>query len=145
MIKNNKVEADPDKLEKICDSPRNKSRITVEYVYHPITDLLGKGGYGEVYKVNIVKSLPTQTYYAIKVFDKNTFYEDEDKGFRILNEIKIHRSLNHDHICKYEHSFEDQKNVYILMEYCENGTLATMLKSRLKLEEIEIRFYMFQV
>ena len=145
MIKDNQLEEDLDKLEKICDSPRNKSRITVEYVYHPISDLLGKGGYGEVYKVNIVKSLPTQTYYALKVFDKNTFYDDEEKGFRILNEIKIHRSLNHAHICKYEHSFEDQKNVYILMEYCENGTLASMLKSRVKLEEIEIRFYMFQV
>lgn len=145
MINVNQLDEDPDRIEKICDSPRNKSRMTVEYIYHPISDLLGKGGYGEVYKVNILKSSPTQAYYAIKIFDKNTFIEDEDKGFRILNEIKIHRSLNHDHICKYEHSFEDQKNVYILLEYCENGTLATMLKSRLKLEEIEIRFYMFQV
>ena len=145
MINNNQLVEIEDKIEKICDSPRNKSRITVEYIYHPIADLLGKGGYGEVYKVNIIKSLPTQTYYAIKVFDKRNFYEDEEKCFRILNEIKIHRSLDHEHICKYEHSFEDKKNVYILMEYCENGTLATMLKSRLKLEEIEIRFYMFQV
>lgn len=132
-------------LEKICDSPRNKSRVTIEYEYNPITDLLGKGGYGEVYKVKMSKNINSQKNYAIKVFDKSNLYKDHERSFRILNEIKIHRSLNHDHICKYEHSFEDKKNVYILMEYCGNGTLSTLLKTRLRLEEIEIRFYMFQV
>ena len=145
MLNNNLKENDMERTEKICDSPRNKSRVTIKYEYNPVTDLLGKGGYGEVYKVKILKNIPNNSNYAIKIFEKSNLYQDEDKSFRILNEIKIHRSLNHEHICKYEHSFEDKKNVYILMEYCEYGTLSSFLKTRVRFEEIEIRFYMFQV
>ena len=134
-----------EKITKIIDSPRNKSRITIEYEYNPAIDLLGIGGYGEVYRVKIIKNSYYQKYYAIKIFHKDNLLKDTDKTSRLLNEIKIHRSLIHDHICKYEHSFEDKKNIYILMEYCPNGNLASFLKSRIRLEEIEIRFYMFQV
>ena len=134
-------------IETIRDSPKNKSRVTIEYQFDIDKDILGTGGYGEVYKVkkkrsNMVQDDPD---YALKIFNKVNFYKDNDKGSRILTEIKIHRSLNHEHIVKYEHSFEDKKNVYILMEYCHNGTLATLLKTRKYLEEYEIRYYMFQV
>ena len=133
-----------EKIEKICDSPKNKSRITLEYEFNPTTDLLGRGGFGEVYKVKLTNN-SIQREYAIKVFDKNNLSKNTERSLRILNEIKIHRSLIHEHICKYEHSFEDNKNVYILMEFCANGNLSSLLKARRRLEEIEIRFYMFQV
>ena len=41
LIYNEKENAD-NKIEKICDSPQNKSRVTIEYEYNPITDLLEK-------------------------------------------------------------------------------------------------------
>ena len=145
MLNITEKENESDKIEKILDSPRNKSRVTMEYEFNPTTDLLGKGGFGEVFKVKLLKEFSNQKNYAIKIFDKNNLIKETEKGIRILNEIKIHRVLNHQYICKYEHSFEDKKNVYILMEYCENGNLASFLKTRGRLEEIEIRFYMFQV
>ena len=145
MLNNKEKEKESDKIEKIFDSPRNNSRVTIEYEYNPITDLLGRGGYGEVYKVKLIKNRDKQKNYAVKVFHKINLTNEQDRSLRILNEIKIHRSINHEYICKYEHSFEDKDNVYILMEYCEKGNLASLLKARLRLEEIEIRFYMFQV
>ena len=136
-----------DGIETIRDSPKNKSRVTVEYQFNVENDLLGTGGYGEVYRVKKKRSLINQKdpYYALKIFNKINLYKENDKGSRILTEIKLHRSLNHEHICKYEHSFEDKRNVYILMEYCENGTLSSYLNVRKYLEEYEIRYYMFQV
>ena len=144
---NNQDGIERDTIETIRDSPKNKSRVTVEYQFNVESDLLGSGGYGEVYKVKKKRGTLVQNdpYYALKIFNKINLYKENDKGSRILTEIKIHRSLNHEHICKYEHSFEDKKNVYILMEYCENGTLASYIKTRKYLEEYEIRYYMFQV
>ena len=131
---------------KICDSSDLHSRKTLKYNYNPEKDILGQGGFGLVYKVHIEKEIPGDVRtYAIKIFSKKLLKEDQEKASIVLNEIRIHRSLRHEHICKYEHCFEDTDNVYILMEYCPNGTLLDLLKSRKKLEEIEIRFYMFQV
>ena len=144
---NNQETQEKEHIEVIRDSPKNNSRVTIEYQFDVEKDLLGTGGYGEVYKVKKKRSNMTQNdpQYALKIFNKVNFYKESDKGSRILTEIKIHRSLNHEHIVKYEHSFEDKKNVYILMEYCDKGTLATLIKSRKFLEEYEIRYYMFQV
>jgi serine/threonine protein kinase len=83
--------------------------------------------------------------YALKIFNKANFIKDNEKGSRVLTEIKIQPSLNHEHIVKYEHSFEDKKNVYILIGYCGKGTLATLLNKRKHLEGYEMRYFVFQV
>jgi serine/threonine protein kinase len=136
-----------DKLESVRDSPKNGSRVTIEYLYNPNIDLIGSGCSGNVYKVRKKRNTSGQEgpEYALKIFNKSDLKKENDKGARLLNEIKIHRALNHEHICKYEHSFEDKKNVYILMELCQGGTMADYLKIRKSLEEYEIRYYMFQV
>ena len=144
---NNNDNNEKSRIKIIKDSPRNESRATIEYYFDLETDLLGKGGFGEVYKVkkkngNKNKNEPE---YALKIFKKENFIDDFEKSSKILTEIKIQRSLNHKHIVKYEHSFEDKKNVYMLMEYYSKESLASLLKKRKKLEEYEIRYYMFQV
>jgi len=37
-----------------------------------------------------------------------------------MSEIRIHRSLHHPNIVGFEHFFEDNENVYILLEMCQN-------------------------
>ena len=135
------------KVERIYDYPKNDSRMPISYIVVN-NDSLGGGGFGEVFlvkKENIGEQPEDQTLFAMKRIKKDGIINDKDKLHRVLTEIKIHRSLNNQYICKYEHSFEDKNSIYILMEYCEKKSLDDYLKSRKTLSEYETRFYMFQV
>jgi len=39
---------------------------------------------------------------------------------QLMSEIKIHESLQHQNIVKFLHNFEDNLNVYIVLELCPN-------------------------
>ena len=42
---------------------------------------------------------------------------------KLQSEIRIHRSMHHPNIVQFENFFEDEENVYIIMEICTNSTL----------------------
>jgi polo-like kinase 1 len=46
---------------------------------------------------------------------------------------------------KYAHFFEDDENVYIMLEYCKNGTMEKLLKRGGYLPEVECRYFMKQL
>ncbi|KAJ3345899.1 Cell cycle serine/threonine-protein kinase cdc5/MSD2, partial [Entophlyctis luteolus] len=53
--------------------------------------------------------------------------------------------MNHNAIVAFNCVFEDDDNVYIILELCENGTMAELLKVRRRLTEPEVRFYMYHL
>lgn len=68
----------------------------------------------------------------------------------LKREIKIQRRLQHVHICKLYHYFEDKENVYLILEYAgihivisESGSLFNYIKKRTKLPENESFVYFF--
>ena len=132
--------------EKICDYPNNDSRIPVYYVIVN-NESIGGGGFGEVFKVRreIPGELPNNQFFALKRIKKDGLVNEKDKHYRILSEIKIHRTLKNKYICQYEHSFEDNQNIYIILEFCERKSLDDYLKIRKSFTEYETRYYMFQV
>lgn len=62
-----------------------------------------------------------------------------------MSEIRIHRALHHPNIVAFEHFFEDNDNVYILLELCQNQTLNELLKRRRRLTELEVQNYSLQL
>ena len=62
-----------------------------------------------------------------------------------MSEIKIHRSLHHNNIVGFEHFFEDNENVYILLELCSNQTLNELIRRRKRLHELEVQCYVVQI
>lgn len=46
---------------------------------------------------------------------------------------------------RFEHFFEDEDNVYLLLELCENQTLADLMRRRWFLTEFEAAYYMKQI
>jgi len=103
--------------------------------------LLGKGGFAKCYQVT---NLDNKRVLAAKVMAKNALTKSRARQ-KLISEIKIHKSLQHIHIVNFEHVFEDQENVYILLELCTNQTLNELLKRRKRLTELEVQCYLMQL
>jgi serine/threonine protein kinase len=67
------------------------------------------------------------------------------KKRKLQDEIQIHKGLQHPNIVNFEHFFEDEENVYILMELCPNKSLNDLLRQRGWLTELECRYFVWQV
>ena len=103
--------------------------------------LLGKGGFARCYELF---EEDTHKSYAVKIIKKTSLIKSRTKQ-KLISEIKIHKSLNHENIVKFEHYFEDAENVYILLELCYNQTLHELIKRRKKLTELEAQYYVFYI
>ncbi|XP_028403700.1 serine/threonine-protein kinase PLK1-like [Dendronephthya gigantea] len=102
--------------------------------------LLGKGGFARCYEVTDMK---TNQAYACKVVSKARIAKPHQRK-KIVNEIEIHRSLNYSYVVGFHGFFEDDKNVYILLELCSRKSLVQLLKQRKSLLEPEVRYFMRQ-
>jgi len=60
-------------------------------------------------------------------------------------EIRLHQSLNHPNIVRFASCFEDKERVYILMEFCPNGSLNDVLRRRKLFTELEAKCVMLQL
>ena len=103
--------------------------------------LLGKGGFARCYELFDEE---THKSYAVKIIKKTSLIKSRTKQ-KLISEIKIHKSLHHENIVKFEHYFEDAENVYILLELCYNQTLHELVKRRKKLTELEAQYYVFYI
>jgi polo-like kinase 1 len=102
---------------------------------------LGKGGFARVYEMT---NLETRKTMAAKVICKESLKKSRAKQ-KLMSEIKIHRSLHHPNVVGFEHFFEDEENVYILLEICGNQTMSELLRRRKRLTELEVQCYMQQL
>ena len=98
-----------------------------------ILSKLGKGSFGNVFKVRYKLN---NCIYALKRIPKNYNSEDKMKEKYIWREIEILTQLKHPHIIKYYETFEDEKYIYLIIEYANNGSLDHLVY---KLKDIKIK------
>ena len=102
---------------------------------------LGKGGFAHCYEFICQGNGKT---FAAKIINKENIKSMSSKQ-KLYSEIKIHKSLHHNQIVAFEHSFEDDKNLYMLLELCENQTLEELQRRRETLTELEVQCYIIQL
>ncbi|KAL6490205.1 hypothetical protein MHYP_G00005500 [Metynnis hypsauchen] len=103
--------------------------------------LLGKGGFARCYEMT---DLANNKMYAVKVIPQSRVSKPHQRD-KITNEIELHKTLQHKHVVKFSHHFEDQDNIYIFLELCNRKSLAHIWKARHTLTDPEVRFYLRQI
>uniref|UniRef100_A0A8C1EE06 Serine/threonine-protein kinase PLK3 n=2 Tax=Cyprinus carpio TaxID=7962 RepID=A0A8C1EE06_CYPCA len=99
------------------------------------------GGFARCYEMT---DLANNKMYAVKVIPQSRVSKPHQRE-KITNEIELHKSLQHKHVVKFSHHFEDQDNIYIFLELCSRKSLAHIWKARHTLTDPEVRYYLKQI
>ncbi|XP_069686207.1 serine/threonine-protein kinase Nek1-like [Periplaneta americana] len=84
---------------------------------------IGEGSFGTAY---LVRATESGCHYVIKRINFSRMTEKEkDEAMR---EVEVLAKLQHPYIVAYKESFEYDKNLYIVMDYCEGGDLYTKIR-----------------
>lgn len=118
-------------------APSSSPRALSNY---QLGDLLGRGASGSVYRA--LNFLTGETV-AIKSVSLLTLSPSALPD--IMSEIDLLKNLNHPNIVKYKGFARDKDNLFIVLEYCENGSLQTILKKFGKFPESLVAVYISQV
>uniref|UniRef100_A0A8C5LV41 Serine/threonine-protein kinase PLK n=1 Tax=Leptobrachium leishanense TaxID=445787 RepID=A0A8C5LV41_9ANUR len=103
--------------------------------------LLGKGAFGRCYKFTDVSS---RQVFAVKMIAHTRKIHMLHRG-GVEKEIELHSQLKHKNIVRFYHHFQDQKYMYMVLEYCRHKSLAHILRVRKLMTEPEVRYYMKQI
>jgi serine/threonine protein kinase len=121
------------KCENITGMSNEANNINQTVGGYSIVELIGKGGFGSVYKVKI-----NNQYFAMKeikleekelrLLKGNTSTKNIEK---VISEIEIWKDLDHPNIIRYYTSFmeKDKNNVYIIMELVEGVNLSEYMSN----------------
>ena len=102
---------------------------------------MGKGGFARCYEL---KDLETDQVLAGKIVPKSLLVKQHSKE-KMSQEIAIHKTLKHNHVVQFFSFFEDDENVYILLELCRRRSLMELHKRRKAVTELEACYFMRQI
>jgi len=104
----------------------NSSNIARPFVFEDFAlgRLLGEGLFGNVY---IARTKKEMKVVALKVLYKKRL-EKEKVVAQLRREVEIHTRLRHENIVRMYSYFHDSDKVFLVLEYCPNGTLFDALK-----------------
>jgi serine/threonine protein kinase len=99
--------------------------IKSKYLINP--KILGTGKTSTVYSAS--KRENPEEKVAIKVINKIKINQQLEK---VMSEIDILKSLDHAHIVKYVEFYENEYNVYLVMENCTGGELHQVIQRKVR-------------
>ncbi|KAI9850157.1 MAG: hypothetical protein M1838_006044 [Thelocarpon superellum] len=107
---------------------------------YQLGDCLGKGAFGSVYRA---LNWGTGETVAVKQVKLDDLPPSELRV--IMLEIDLLKNLNHPNIVTYHGFVKTSESLYIILEYCENGSLHSICKNFGKFPENLVGLYMSQV
>eukprot|EP00437_Effrenium_voratum_P005556 CAMPEP_0181423470 /NCGR_PEP_ID=MMETSP1110-20121109/14144_1 /TAXON_ID=174948 /ORGANISM="Symbiodinium sp., Strain CCMP421" /LENGTH=501 /DNA_ID=CAMNT_0023546595 /DNA_START=65 /DNA_END=1570 /DNA_ORIENTATION=- len=114
----------------------NTGKITEHYQLDK--KKLGEGSYGSVTKAT---NISTKAIRAVKTISKTQMKNIE----RFKQEIAIMKMMDHPNIIKLYESFEDIRNIYLVMELCAGGELFDRIIESGHFSEVQAAILMQQI
>ena len=108
------------------------NRNMFEFIY-----VIGKGGFGKVWKVQYKK---TKEYYALKEMSKRKIL-DKNSEKSINSERKFLSLLNHPFIVNMHYAFQDNDNLYLVIDMLSGGDLRYHCSRYRIFSEEQTRFF----
>ncbi|KAI1092123.1 kinase-like protein [Rostrohypoxylon terebratum] len=118
-----------------------KRRIRLRHGDFQILTQVGQGGYGQVF---LAQKKDTKEVCALKVMNKKLLFK-LDEIRHVLTERDILTTANSEWLVRLLYSFQDDKNIYLAMEYVPGGDFRTLLNNTGVLSNRHARFYIAEM
>jgi calcium-dependent protein kinase len=106
---------------------------------------LGNGAFGSVYKIKRINSNGREIIRALKEISKEILNQNAESAEELKNEIEVLKKLDHPNIVKIFEFYEDDKNLYIINEFCGGGDVAGLHDKYGNFPEFLLKYVMYQV
>ncbi|CAD8067639.1 unnamed protein product [Paramecium sonneborni] len=104
---------------------------------YEILDILGKGGFGKVFKVKRKKN---NQLYAMKIMSKAKIIQKKSIT-AVINEKNLLSQLHHPFIVNMHSAFQDRENLYLVLDLLSGGDLRYHIYKNKRFSEEEAQFF----
>ncbi|KAI0021361.1 serine/threonine protein kinase-like protein [Xylariomycetidae sp. FL0641] len=118
-----------------------KRRVRLRHGDFQILTQVGQGGYGQVF---LAQKKDTKEVCALKVMSKKLLFK-LDEVRHVLTERDILTTANSEWLVRLLYSFQDDKSIYLAMEYVPGGDFRTLLNNTGVLSNRHARFYIAEM
>ncbi|KAK2608661.1 serine/threonine-protein kinase dbf2 [Conoideocrella luteorostrata] len=118
-----------------------KRRVRLRQGDFQILTQVGQGGYGQVF---LAQKKDTREVCALKVMSKKLLFK-LDEVRHVLTERDILTSAQSEWLVRLLYSFQDDKSIYLAMEYVPGGDFRTLLNNTGVLSNRHARFYIAEM
>lgn len=126
-----KIDGNIDKVGSICTTYSDNNDALIHF---SIGSIIGKGGYGTVYKGTLLGGISAPKEYINKkiIIKVQSLYNNDTRNINLLTEILIHLILNSDneiyrYIPKYIGTFKMDNKVGFMMQWSGKNTFSDRL------------------
>ncbi|CAH2083257.1 unnamed protein product [Euphydryas editha] len=108
-----------------------------------VTEKLGSGSYSTVYKA--YTKVGARSIVAVKCVDKARVKHSGAAIDNLITEIRLLKTLTHPHIVHMKEFTWDDRNIYIIMEYCCGGDLSKYIHKYGRVPEKRVLYFLQQL